>query len=433
LPPLHEAWLPREHALHRPRHGGRQLTALICAAVFFVPPVLSLMFGARPAEIENRRLADFPSLSSGWGFFTGMSQWATDHLVFRSGAVHAADGVSQGLFGEPAPFNQGGSDLSGPLGGNRPTGPKEFDLEENQGTPKQVPPGAYRKVIEGEDGWLYYGQDFDYKCQPAKSLDQSIAQVRKLREVVEASGRKFVFVVAPDKSTMVPENLPASFPQKDCWEQASKTFWTRVPAETGAIDLRPSLEETKKSVQHVVYHKLDTHWTDEGALALTRLVAENTKPGITGTWRTRIGDEWADNADLPPLLARTGKKKGEYYSLLPNGRNDRTQEMNYEYNTRVVHFGSGAVTGTISDKTMLLGDSFGITCGRYLAAAFNDLSMTHYQTLGKKRDEVISALADQKTIVLEVVERVLSDGTPPILDPAIIDRLGQELQKHPVR
>ena len=93
---VHEAWLPADHPLHRPRHGGRQLLALISALVFFMLPLLALILGMRSAKFENRPLADAPSLSDGWGFFTAAPAWAADHLPFRDHAVQLADGVSRG-------------------------------------------------------------------------------------------------------------------------------------------------------------------------------------------------------------------------------------------------------------------------------------------------------------------------------------------------
>ena len=91
LPPVHEAWLPREHSLHRPRHGKRQLTALISALVFLATPTLMWVAGMRPSEIENHELASFPGVGDGWGLFTGLEGWATDNLVFREEAISTAD------------------------------------------------------------------------------------------------------------------------------------------------------------------------------------------------------------------------------------------------------------------------------------------------------------------------------------------------------
>src|SRR5699024_5099795 len=118
----------------RPRHGGRQLTALLAAAVFFLVPALMWVFGGRPAEIENHKLA---SIGSGWDAFTSLPTWATDHLVFRAGAIDAARTISSGLFGERAPLGQGTGRNAGPLPGSAP-GPHPEPGQD----PSRLPGGA---------------------------------------------------------------------------------------------------------------------------------------------------------------------------------------------------------------------------------------------------------------------------------------------------
>src|SRR4030081_2058162 len=101
LPPTPESWLPTEHSLYRPRHSRRQRTALTCALVFFLAPTLAFVSGVRAQPFENRPLHQFPSLSGGWGFFTGLANWATDHLTLRQAGVQAANGISTGVFSDP--------------------------------------------------------------------------------------------------------------------------------------------------------------------------------------------------------------------------------------------------------------------------------------------------------------------------------------------
>src|SRR5690606_29540335 len=194
LPPVHEAWLPKEHPLHRPRHAKRQLTALLCVLVFFTAPVISWVFGARPQPLENRPMAEFPSITDGWGFFTGLGPWATDHLPFRQQPIQSVDGVSRFVFQAPARLS-GGSRSAVARPGEQP------ELDEN----------VFPPVIEGKDGWLFLGHDISYRCVPRMDLDRVIAGLRRWRDVVEASGRKFVLVIAPDKSTLYPEYLPDEY------------------------------------------------------------------------------------------------------------------------------------------------------------------------------------------------------------------------------
>ena len=67
---------------------------------------------------------------------------------------------------------------------------------------------AYPPVVSGREGWLYSGEDFSKPCEPVRPLPNtwlaSIASPAWWR----LQGRRFVFTVAPNKSTITPEFLP---------------------------------------------------------------------------------------------------------------------------------------------------------------------------------------------------------------------------------
>ncbi|HJQ45323.1 MAG TPA: hypothetical protein VJ870_03220 [Amycolatopsis sp.] len=424
LPAVHEAWLPREHALHRPRHGGRQLTALISAVVFFATPTLMWVFGLRPTEIENHALAGFPSPASGWAFFTGLPTWATDQLSFRSAAIAAADGISRGVFGESAPHDQGGTSSSGPLPGSPPPA--------NADTPSQGPvdQAGYRQVIEGKDGWLYYGIDAEAKCAPSRPPADTIARIDEVRDLVRSSGRTFVWVVPPDKSTMVPQYLPSTYPGKDCHQSAEGPTWSRLDA-AGAVDLRPALQQVSAQLGRPVYYQLDTHWTDEGGLTLTRDVAEAVRPGVTATWQTPPAGTYSGAADLPKLLGRTGEKRSVVYALNPDGSTNRAGALITNLDTPV-HETATPLTGTIDEPTLVYGDSFTIASSRYLAGAFTNLTMLNYSTEKTPADQAVAQLVNSKVVVLETVERSVSAGSLPFFDDGFMAQLRTQLAQHPV-
>ncbi|GDY30804.1 alginate O-acetyltransferase AlgX-related protein [Gandjariella thermophila] len=427
LPAVHEAWLPREHALHRPRHGGRQLVALVCALIFFVTPGLCWALGARPTEIENRPIAAFPSPSAGWGFFTGLAQWATDHLVFRGAAVQAEDGLSRSVFGEPAPFDRGGNQQGGPLAGTP---------GENGPSPSDATGGdhaGFPTVIQGKDGWLYFGQDVASKCQPARPLDATIQTLQRLRRAVEDSGRKFVLLVPPDKTTMVPQYLPDSYAGKECAQRASAEFWRRITTEAGAVDLRPMLQEAAARVGRPVYYPQDTHWTDEGAMMLAADLAEHLQPGVTRTWAThQQPQEYAAPSDLPKLIGRSGTNHAHVYALAPDGQQDRTQQLTFPFD-HPTETTTAPGTGVVGGKVELLHDSFTYPAARYLAAGFADVTMVTYGSLGKYQAEVVNSLIDKQVIAVEVVERNVAGGDAALLDPGVVTQIAQVLAQHPMR
>lgn len=419
LPPLHEAWLPREHSLYRPRHGGRQLFTLICAVVFFGAPLAALAGGVRAAEFENRRLAEFPSIERGWAFLAGLSPWATDHLAFRQEAVQVADAVSRSVFGEPpwlAPREQ-------------TTGSVGIDTDE------QAPQIAVPPVIEGRDGWMYFGDDVANRCRQMRSLEASFEQLRKLRDGVEASGRRFVVVVAPDKTTMLPQYLPESYPGKKCRQAVTRELWSRVAWHKFVLDLRPALAAWADLLGKPVYPKLDAHWSDEGGLAMTTAIADALVPGISGQWRVETGDSWRSPGDLPPLIGKTGEITGRHYRLRPDGVVDRAVPTPTDFTEyrEPFHFTSATGTGTIPAKVALIGDSFTIRALRYLNATFSDITIIHATRLEKSATAVSNMVADSDAVVFEVVERSLAGGNHPLLNPQVVETLIAELARRPVR
>jgi acetyltransferase AlgX (SGNH hydrolase-like protein) len=425
---VHEAWLPREHSLHRPRHGRRQLAALSCALVFFAAPTLMWVGGMRPAEIENHVLAGFPSLAGGWTFFTGMDDWATDNLVFRAGAVQATDWVSRTFFGEPAPFDQGGGAPSGPLGG-APSG--DSTDPDPGGQDEGSDQAGYRRVVEGSDGWLYFGKDTLNKCEPDQPLDTTVAALAQLRRVVEDSGRTFVFIPVPDKSTMVPEYLPDTYPGKDCAAAVTPDLWRKLMRVAGGVDIRPRLQGEAEELGRPVYYKLDTHWTHEGALEMVGAAAEEISPGISKRWQRSVQEQYSNPADLPPLIGQKGDNVATLYQLKPDGKTSKTSDGADKLD-KPVHRTSDAVRGMVTKPTVVLGDSFLLTASYYLPGAFSDVTMQYYHSMTQHPDQTIKTMVDSDVVVLQAVERNIAAGAVEVLDPDFLAKAGQELAKHPI-
>jgi alginate O-acetyltransferase complex protein AlgJ len=398
-----------KHPARRPRQGGRRLTALSCAALFFLGPALAVGFGAQAGRFENRPLAAFGDPRDGWAWLAGLPAWAADNLPFRVGAVQATQAVSRGVFGEPAA------------------------LPVDTGTVAPAVPAAqaFPSVIEGRDGWLYLGADVSGACLPSRSLDDTLGSLRRLRNVVEASGRQFVLVVTPDKTTMVPEHLPVEYLGRDCSSQAREEFWRRVGAETGAIDLRPALAEIARRQGFPVYYPADTHWSQEGGLAMTYALADRIESGITQTWQVDPAGwtSWPD--DISPLIGRSGERAIPTYSLAPAGLLDRTRSIVSDFRVPL-NLTSAPAAGTVGKPVRMIADSFTQFASRYLAAAFTDITVVHPDTVAAAPRSAGELLASGKVVVLQVAERNLLSGTSPLLLHPVIDEIGSQLARRPV-
>ncbi|WP_199430726.1 alginate O-acetyltransferase AlgX-related protein [Qaidamihabitans albus] len=409
LPAVHEAWLPREHVLHRPRHARRQTVALMCAAIFFLTPFATFALGGRATEFENRALTEFPSPADGWSFFTQLAPWATDQLVFREQAVGAADAVSRGVFAEPLPL--GGGDRSGPL----------------QTTPDEPDDLRFPPVVEGRDGWLYLGEEIAGHCEQVQPLGETMAQLRRLHDGVEATGREFVVVIAPDKATMVPGKLPDDYVGKECHRRMVGEFWKAVTAEDYVVDLRDGLRAWGDRLGEPVYGPEDAHWSDEGGVLMARALAEKLRPGITDGWQVGPGETWRVPADLPPLTGRSGETVGRHYSVAPDGGRDQTRAVRTEYRTPL-SLDTASGPGTYGLKVGLLADSFTIRALRYLAAAFSDMTVLHHGTAQEDNGAAAGAmLAENSVVVLEVAERSLVRGGLAVLRAPAVDNILAEL------
>jgi len=420
LPPLHEAWLPKEHSLHRPRHGTRQLGALICACVFFAFPVLSFVTGMRSAELENHPLATFPNPADGWAFFGDFQQWAVDNVPFRAEAIYATDAISRGLFNEQPSFDRG-TELgpSGPAGG--------FDRR------RKNPELKLPLAIEGKNSWLYYGDDITSRCNQAEDLATTIGSIRRLRDAVTASGRTFVLLVAPDKSTVVPENLPDDFPGKECTRKTTEELWGMLANEPGVVDMRAELQSWGRRLGRPVYPAQDGHWGDEGGVVMAKSLAEAIQPGVTQGWKVEPVERWQLPADLPPLIGKSGTSDGFTYALKPDGVRNLARPISPDF-TSPVRLGTAAGPGTITTSVGLLGDSFTIRALRYLAASFGDLTVLHY---GKVNEDAGRAagemLANNDVVAVELVERTIASGNSLLLEPAVVDGIASVLAAQPRR
>ncbi|MFC7341160.1 alginate O-acetyltransferase AlgX-related protein [Saccharopolyspora griseoalba] len=417
LPPVHEAWLPREHPLHRPRHGRRQLVALVCALVFFSAPLSSWLFGARPEPVENRPLAEFPSVTEGFGFFTGLGAWATDHLPFREQAVRAVGAISREVFGEPAPVH--GSAHGSPIGAGRPD--PDPPLDEN----------LFPPVVEGRGGWLFLGHDVSYRCVPKRGLDEVIAGLRRWRSAVEDSGREFQLIIAPDKSTMYPDRLPADYAGEECSTAERAEFWNRVPRATGAIDMRGPLREAERRGGRPIYHDVDTHWTHEGGIEMARLLAERLRPGSTASWRVTPSRTYPHSADIPELLGQQRTVPIQAYALAPDGGADNTRFRPSDFH-EPLRLRSDARPGMNTRPVRMVGDSFSQFASPYLAATNTDIAITHPDNLALDPRSAGRFLAEGEVVAFELSERFVAGGRYPMLDAEVAEQVGEVLAQHPV-
>lgn len=200
------------------------LIMVIPFAMFFVMPSTS--------STENKKLAEFPSLSTKEGSFNlnymkDLSSYFEDRFAFRNELVDLNSRIRAGIF---------------------KTSPED-------------------DVIVGSNGWLYYSATLDdFKGDDLSNNRElySIARnIKLIQEYCENKGTKFVFTIAPNKNSLYPENMPSNLSAKISDYSDAKLLKKYLDSEeinyVDMFDLFANQDET-------LYLKRDSHWNKKGAV-----------------------------------------------------------------------------------------------------------------------------------------------------------------------
>jgi hypothetical protein len=119
-----------------------------------------------------------------------------------------------------------------------------------------------KEVVMGRGGWMYYAPSYESNSFVLNRVDveEAAKKIFDFQEKVEADGKKFVFVVAPDKESIYPEFLREKLAGLDNYELINDVLeQNKVNTFDGLKIMRDA-----KAVGSMVYSKNDTHWTRYG-------------------------------------------------------------------------------------------------------------------------------------------------------------------------
>ena len=256
------------------------------------------------------------------------------------------------------------------------------------------------EAILGKEGYLYYRATLDdYTASHTMSdgeLANLVYNLKTLQDDLEDRDIDFVFTIAPNKNSLYSQFMPDKY-HLDVEERNSER-------------LRPLLEDAGvnyvnmftlfRSQDEVLYHKLDSHWTNKGAaLAMDALLDELDKK------HTDYSEEpFEIRKDFTGDLYRMGhptsfeKDENVYYD----------KEFTFRYTE-----GDGDVTAssirTENDgkkgKLLMFRDSFGNALTPFMAEEYGE---THISK-ALPYDAFLAIDDDVDAVVCETVERHLGD------------------------
>ncbi len=210
-------------------------------------PLLSMLLRLAPAAagVENRKLADPPTFS--WrrplDYLKGFESYFNDRFAFRQRLVREHNRLAYRLF--------------------------------------RV--STTDRVVIGRQGWLYLGRGnyFNNEMEYYRaSRPFSLAELQRFKDALvqrrnwlARRGIRYLFVPAPNKSTIYPEHVPAAINRVQARSRLDQLLdYLRRRSDIEFLDLRPALLRRKRDER--IYHKTDSHWNDLGGYWAYREIAE---------------------------------------------------------------------------------------------------------------------------------------------------------------
>ncbi|MEA2001881.1 MAG: S-layer homology domain-containing protein [Actinomycetota bacterium] len=284
-------------------------------------------------------------------------------------------------------------------------------------------------VVYGASNWLYFDETINQTCLADSVFTRTIAELDKARMVVEASGRQFVYAIAPNKGTIHSDTVPGTVWDGSCADTNSDRLRAALTAaaDPNRVELWDPFAAAA-SVQQL-YFKHDTHWNSDGAVLGSELIATQAAPGVwanidvlaapasrQGDLADIIGVEWVvDYNELTPTL--------------PGVAPVVTVEGVTIAGRPLVSYSSPASPTLSEVPTAVIHDSFGLFFRNKLGPLFESVSFlpTFSHPIP---DAARPFLVGSEQIVIEIVERNLirdfiGTGTAGHLLAALADDFAQ--------
>jgi hypothetical protein len=242
------------------------------------------------------------------------------------------------------------------------------------------------RVVIGSDDWLFFNNrqslvDFEGRIQ--YSEDELSAGVRGLvrnwREL-QKRGITYLFVIAPDKSTIYPEFMPEHLQKKHAvansrLDQLLGALLAEYP-DFPVLDLRGALFDAKE--REMIYHKRDTHWNTRGAYVgyveiMKWLCVRHPELGFTPREYLVEGERRRTDADLSKYI----NVHTEYTDYYLERRWKNFEEVNLLAEEEVLHKAQRFVGEEGMPRLLMYKDSFTVNMVDFISQHFSESLYIH--------------------------------------------------------
>jgi len=129
----------------------------------------------------------------------------------------------------------------------------------------------------GRSGWLYSRKAIDdYRkgsCKDAADMGRMFLELQALERIIEATGRRFLFIVAPNKSTVYPEYVGFVPTTAGCGRSRYDLLLENMAEYPlrSFVRLDEQLRNAKKG-RALLYDRTSTYWNERGAMVAAETI-----------------------------------------------------------------------------------------------------------------------------------------------------------------
>ena len=349
-----------------------QIFVLTVVVGLLLTPNLARLFGVHAEAFENRTLAEAPE----WNLRHALDERTYDRLAT--------------YLDETLPLRREAVDRNAELA---------VDVFHDSPTPR---------AHLGEGHWLYFDDALREACQDDTPIEDLLGSLRELSGIVRASGRRFLFVLVPNKYTVHPEGATHRVREiARCGVEKKRRLdeaLARRPVE-GLRDLTPELRELHERTHQLTFFVDDSHLDGLGSSVLARTIVDFVRPGF---WDQdallgprpvrRKGDLCRMVRVRAPVMSRWYGVRRPAVKALPVELEDRT-----EGHPLRVYRSTSSSSELLDDRVFLLHDSsMNIARGmlRYYFEEFTTLDWNSFDP-----QDVADQMKAAEVVVVELVER----------------------------
>jgi alginate O-acetyltransferase complex protein AlgJ len=376
----------------------RYAFAALALAFLMLPPLIAIA-GISGSPLERERTAKAPRLADGWDAFAQLADYATQHLPFRAEGVDANTWIANNIWGRSPEYGRSSPAKALPFEGVQAQAQAGGGYNQTGGAAKTNP-----VVSTGPNGWLFLQGELDTLCHPPVGFKTALARWTELIKAVRASGRKVVLLVAPEKSTVYPEQVSPNAIAWRCARRNKMRFWAELQSQHDPDIvplLQPLLALKRRDPGHLVYLRYNSHWNSAGAILLPEKALER----LGGPVQVRPRDVHRGvrryHTDLGVLIGHPDVSERAQFRQIERPGDASLRSTNIPGATVFTHPGDARTV--LQGRTLFLHDSFGGQAVPMFPHYAAEVAIAWW--IQDTPEDVLRLMRSSNTVIIETVER----------------------------